>query len=168
MLGVVPTDSLNPYPVAATGFLFGAQATVLLFGIHLSQIFRYYHRFGHNDKKRFRFALVPVVFGLSSTHIALVVASVYHYFVQGILAPRIWGTFYWGLSAQDFLIPLVSYVSHIFFGYRCWVLSAAAKRYWLVYIVLATLTMGSGVTFAALARIWSKDPWLPYEEFKVR
>lgn len=101
MLGIVPTDSHNPYPVAATGFLLGTLATVLLFGIHISQIFRYYHRFGRDDPKRYRYLLVPVVFGLSSLHISLVIASADHYYVGGIgNTAQVWGAFYWGLSGR--------------------------------------------------------------------
>ena len=96
MLGIFDDwGSHNPYPVASGGFLLGAQTTLVLFGLHISQITRYYHRFGKEDRRRYRYVLVPLVFTISATHIALVAASMYHYFVYGIVKPDVWGSFYW-------------------------------------------------------------------------
>jgi hypothetical protein len=95
MIGVIDKGSHNPYPVAATGFLFGTCTTLWLFGIHVAQVARYYHRFGKEDRKRYKYALVPVVFGLSLLHIICILLAMYHYFVYGILEPRVWGSFYW-------------------------------------------------------------------------
>jgi hypothetical protein len=96
MLGILDDfGSYNPYPVAASGFLLGTQVTLVLFGLHVGQIFRYYYRFGHDDRKAYRYGLVPAVFVVSATHIALVVVSMYHYYVEGILRPQVWGAFYW-------------------------------------------------------------------------
>lgn len=75
--------------------MLGSQTTLVLFGLHVGQIFRYYHRFGREDKKRYRLLLVPLVFSISATHIALVCVSMYHYFVDGIVHPKNWGSFYW-------------------------------------------------------------------------
>lgn len=94
MVGVLQDEGHNPYPVAATGFLLGSQVTLVLYGLHICQIFRYYARFGRTDKKKYRWVLVPSVFGLSSMHIGMIVFSTHHYFVQGILHPTIWDTFY--------------------------------------------------------------------------
>lgn len=83
MLGVVPyPGSSDPYPVAAGGFLLGALTTHVLYGIHLSQVTRYYHRFGASDRAFYRFLLVPIVFTLSSFHIAMVGLSHCHKFLD--------------------------------------------------------------------------------------
>lgn len=96
MLGIFDNyGSHNPYPVASGGFLLGSQTTLVLFGLHVSQIARYYHRFGKEDKRRYRFLLVPLVFTISAAHIAVVCTSMYHYFVRGIIKPEVWGYFYW-------------------------------------------------------------------------
>lgn len=94
MAGVIQTEGHNPYPVAATGFLLGSQVTLVLYGIHICQISRYYARFGKTDKKTNRCLLVPAVFGLSSIHIGMIVFSAHHYFVKGIAQKSIWDTFY--------------------------------------------------------------------------
>lgn len=99
MVGVLQSQGNNPYPVAATGFLLGSQVTLVLYGLHICQISRYYARFGQTDKKKYRWVLVPLVFGLSSIHIGMIVFSAHHYFIQGILHQTIWDTFY-GVSSQ--------------------------------------------------------------------
>lgn len=100
MVGVLQSQGNNPYPVAATGFLLGSQVTLVLYGLHICQISRYYARFGQTDKKKYRWVLVPLVFGLSSIHIGMIVFSAHHYFIQGILHQTIWDTFY-GVSLQQ-------------------------------------------------------------------
>jgi hypothetical protein len=103
MLGILDDwGSHNPYPVASGGFLLGAQTTLVLFGLHIGQIARYYHRFGTDDKRRYRLLLVPLVFIISATHIGLICASMYHYFVHGILEPTVWGSFYWVSESVQF------------------------------------------------------------------
>lgn len=100
MAGVIQSEGHNPYPVAATGFLLGSQVTLVLYGIHMCQISRYYARFGKSDKKAYRWALVPAIFGLSSIHIGMIVFSAHHYFVKGISQTLIWDTFY-GVSCGE-------------------------------------------------------------------
>ncbi|KAL7006524.1 hypothetical protein EMMF5_003945 [Cystobasidiomycetes sp. EMM_F5] len=167
MLGVVPyPGSSDPYPVAAGGFLLGALTTHVLYGIHLSQVTRYYHRFGASDRAFYRFLLVPIVFTLSSFHIAMIIIAMYHYFVQGIVQENVWGYFYWSLSAQDCLIPTVSAVSHVFFGYRVYGLSSIKTRWWYLFLAFVAVTFLLGIAFGVLARLWAQDPFIPYAQFQ--
>jgi hypothetical protein len=94
MVGVLQDQGNNPYPVAATGLLLGSQFTLVLYGLHLCQISRYYARFARTDKKMYSRVLVPTVFTLSSVHIGMIVFSTHHYLIQGIRHPNIWDTFY--------------------------------------------------------------------------
>lgn len=167
MAGVIQSEGHNPYPVAATGFLLGSQVTLVLYGVHICQISRYYIRFGKTDKKKYSWVVVPAVFGLSSIHIGMIAFSAHHYFVKGIAQKYIWDTFYGGLSGQDFIIPMISYVSHLFFGHRIYILRNFKLRYWIGFVSFATLTCIIGIIFAALARVWSMHPFQTQEEFEA-
>ncbi|KIR97355.1 hypothetical protein L804_05539 [Cryptococcus deuterogattii 2001/935-1] len=137
--------SHNPYPVTPTGFLMGSYFCLALYGVHCSQVYRYFNR--HSDHWRTQL-LVIWIWVLSSVQAVLVLVSSWKYFADGLTNTKIWGEFWWPLSVQDALL---------YFGRRAWQLMG--KKTWLICTLygFSTLTLFCG--------------WAPYtttEEFHSR
>ncbi|KIR25361.1 hypothetical protein I309_05816 [Cryptococcus deuterogattii LA55] len=137
--------SHNPYPVTPTGFLMGSYFCLALYGVHCSQVYRYFNR--HSDHWRTQL-LVIWIWVLSSVQVVLVLVSSWKYFADGLTNTKIWGEFWWPLSVQDALL---------YFGRRAWQLMG--KKTWLICTLygFSTLTLFCG--------------WAPYtttEEFHSR
>ncbi|OCF32826.1 hypothetical protein I316_05462 [Kwoniella heveanensis BCC8398] len=162
---IVIATSNNPYPVAPTGYLLGSYLALALYGVHVSQVFRYFGR--HRDSMKIRL-LVAWIFTLSTLQILIILASSWQYFVGGIKNPSIWGQFWWPLSFQDALIPLMAYTAQLYFGRRAWLLTG--KRPWMLWTTwtLATVTFACGVALAITARLWSDDPFVSKDSFHSR
>ncbi|WVQ97295.1 hypothetical protein IAU59_004406 [Kwoniella sp. CBS 9459] len=162
---IAVATSNNPYPVAPTGYLLGSYLALALYGIHVSQVFRYFGR--HRDSWKIRL-LVGWIFTLSTLQILIILASSHQYFVGGIKKPSIWGTFWWPLSLQDALIPLMAYTAQLYFGRRAWLLTG--KRPWMIWTTwtLATITFACGIALAITARLWSDDPFVSKDSFDSR
>ncbi|WWD17608.1 hypothetical protein CI109_102049 [Kwoniella shandongensis] len=157
--------SHNPYPVAKSGYLFGSYLALALYGVHCSQVVRYYGN--HSDSWRIRL-LVLWIWTLSTLQILIILASSWKYFVDGIENTRIWGEFWWPLSVQDGLVPLMAYTAQLYFGRRAWKLTG--RRPWLMWSVwiLSTIAFLAGLALAVTARIWSDDPFVSYDDFRSR
>ncbi|WVR06118.1 hypothetical protein IAU60_003148 [Kwoniella sp. DSM 27419] len=157
--------SNNPYPVAPTGYLLGSYLALALYGVHVSQVVRYYGR--HRDSWKIKL-LVGWIFTLSTLQILIILASSWQYYVGGLNNPKIWGEFWWPLSFQDALIPLVAYTAQLYFGRRAWLLTG--KKPWMrcLTIGLPTVTFACGVALAITARIWADDPYVSREAFHSR
>ncbi|WWC86525.1 uncharacterized protein L201_001402 [Kwoniella dendrophila CBS 6074] len=157
--------SNNPYPVAPTGYLLGSYLALALYGVHVSQVVRYFGR--HRDSWKIRL-LVGWIFTLSTLQILIILLSSHQYFVGGIKNPSIWGTFWWPLSFQDGLVPLMAFTAQLYFGRRAWMLTG--RKPWMIWMVsiLATITLAAGIALAITARIWADDPFVSKESFKSR
>ncbi|WWC66110.1 uncharacterized protein I206_100010 [Kwoniella pini CBS 10737] len=157
--------SNNPYPVMPTGYLLGSYLALALYGVHFSQVVRYFSR--HRDSWKIRL-LVVWIFILSTLQIIIILLSSHQYFVNGIETPSIWGTFWWLLSFQDGLIPLMAFTAQLYFGRRAWKLTG--RRPWMLWLVsiLATITLIAGIALAVTAHIWSDYPFVSKEAFKQR
>ncbi|KAK8866187.1 hypothetical protein IAR55_001338 [Kwoniella newhampshirensis] len=158
-------QSHNPYPVAKSGYLFGSYLALALYGVHCSQVVRYYGR--HSDSWKIKL-LVLWIWTLSTLQILIILASSWKYFVDGIENKSIWGQFWWPLSVQDGLVPLMAYTSQLYFGRRAWKLTG--RQPWLLWAVWVTSTIAflSGIALAVTARIWSNDPFVSYDDFHSR
>ncbi|KAL7424542.1 hypothetical protein Q5752_000226 [Cryptotrichosporon argae] len=159
--------SNNPYPVKPGGFLVGIYLALGLYGIHLSQL-RHYFRTYRTDPRRTKLLVLWIGF-LSSAQILIIVASGYHYFVRSIRnATVIWGEFWWPLSVQDGLIPLMAFTGQLYFGHRAWLVTGRKRWFGLLVASLAFITLVAGVALAVTARIWANDPWVSVLSFDSR
>nr|XP_018267437.1 uncharacterized protein I303_01424 [Kwoniella dejecticola CBS 10117]OBR89595.1 hypothetical protein I303_01424 [Kwoniella dejecticola CBS 10117] len=148
--------SNNPYPVMPTGYLLGSYLALALYGVHFSQVVRYFSH--HRDSWEIRL-LVVWIFTLSTLQILIILLSSHQYYVNGIEDPSIWGTFWWPLSFQDGLL---------YFGRRAWMLTG--RRPWMLWLVsgLASITLLAGIGLAVTAHIWSDHPFVSKESFGHR
>ncbi|WWD09690.1 hypothetical protein V865_007818 [Kwoniella europaea PYCC6329] len=158
-------QSNNPYPVMPTGYLLGSYLALALYGVHISQVIRYFSH--HRDPLRTKL-LVCWIFLLSTLQIIIILLSSHQYYVNGIEDKKIWGTFWWPLSFQDGLIPLMAFTAQLYFGRRAWLLTG--KKPWMIWAtsILATITFACGIALAVTAHIWSDNPFVPSQLFKQR
>ncbi|WVW82615.1 hypothetical protein I302_104626 [Kwoniella bestiolae CBS 10118] len=158
-------SSNNPYPVMPTGYLLGSYLALALYGVHTSQVIRYFSR--HRDTLKLRL-LVCWIYLLSTLQIIIILLSSHQYYVHGIEDRKVWGTFWWPLSFQDGLIPLMAFTAQLYFGRRAWLLTG--KKPWMIWAtsILATITFICGVALAITAHIWSDDPFVTPESFASR
>ncbi|KAK6905991.1 hypothetical protein I203_106826 [Kwoniella mangroviensis CBS 8507] len=158
-------QSNNPYPVMPTGYLLGSYLALALYGVHISQVIRYFSH--HRDPLRTKL-LVCWIFLLSTLQIIIILLSSHQYYVNGIADKKIWGTFWWPLSFQDGLIPLMAFTAQLYFGRRVWLLTG--KKPWMIWAtsILATIAFACGIALAVTAHIWSDNPFVPFQLFKQR
>ncbi|OCF74088.1 hypothetical protein I204_05938 [Kwoniella mangroviensis CBS 8886] len=158
-------QSNNPYPVMPTGYLLGSYLALALYGVHISQVIRYFSH--HRDPLRTK-SLVCWIFLLSTLQIIIILLSSHQYYVNGIADKKIWGTFWWPLSFQDGLIPLMAFTAQLYFGRRVWLLTG--KKPWMIWAtsILATIAFACGIALAVTAHIWSDNPFVPFQLFKQR
>ncbi|KAL0241847.1 hypothetical protein I308_106019 [Cryptococcus tetragattii IND107] len=157
--------SHNPYPVTPTGFLMGSYFCLALYGVHCSQVYRYFNR--HSDHWRTQL-LVIWIWILSSVQVVLVLVSSWKYFADGLTNTKIWGEFWWPLSVQDALIPTMAYTVQLYFGRRAWQLMG--KKTWLICMLygFSTLTLFCGWALAITGRLWANNPYTTTEKFHFR
>jgi hypothetical protein len=93
-------ESSNPFPVEPTGFLVGSYLALVLYGLHLTQLHRYFTRYSYDPTRRR--LLVLWVFLLSSFQVLIIISAGWKYFVGGTRdGGKIWGEFWDPLSVQD-------------------------------------------------------------------
>jgi hypothetical protein len=83
----------------------GLLTQAILFGVHASQVYRYYSTYS-GDSLRYK-CLVGWIFLLGTLQVLILVVSSWKYYVDGIWNPEVWGTFWWPLSFQDGLVSLL-------------------------------------------------------------
>lgn len=98
------------------------------------------------------------VYSLSTFQIVIILISAHHYFIRGLSDPAVWGSFYWALSVQDGLIPIIAATAQGFFLERVWRLTG--RKWWVMWggcawIVIAGLC---GIGLAVSAHFYSIDP----------
>jgi hypothetical protein len=142
----------------------GLLTQAILFGVHASQVYRYYSTYS-GDSLRYK-CLVGWIFLLGTLQVLILVVSSWKYYVDGIWNPEVWGTFWWPLSFQDGLvsllkpigrvddnlisavssqIPLMGFTCQLYMGRRAWVLFGRKRWFGILMVVLPIITLLAGI-----------------------
>ncbi|ORY35809.1 hypothetical protein BCR39DRAFT_585406 [Naematelia encephala] len=162
---LVDGTSHNPYPVRPTGYLVGSYFACGLYALHCSQI---HHYFGTFTLDTWRTKLLVIwIWTLSTLQIIIIVGTAHRYFVGGIDDPRVWGDFWWPLSFQDGLIPIMAFTAQLYFGRRAWLLLGRKRWFGWLAIIVPTITALCGLALAITARLWADAPWVSLSSWQT-
>ncbi|ORX35367.1 hypothetical protein BD324DRAFT_652500 [Kockovaella imperatae] len=158
----VAMESHNPFPVVPTGYLIGSYFACMLYGLHLTQIYRYFSTYEESFFQRLRVVWVLL---LSTGQMVIIMWTGWRYFSKGTENLMVWQEFLVPLSVQDGLVPLMGFTAQLFFGHRAWELTGRKTWFRVLVFIIPTITLGFGFGLAISARLWANDPWLSAAEW---
>ncbi|KIP07803.1 hypothetical protein PHLGIDRAFT_127401 [Phlebiopsis gigantea 11061_1 CR5-6] len=149
-----------PYSRTYGALVVGGFLSLFLSGIVATQVFLYRRSYA-GDRLRIQL-MVLVVWLLDLTHSSFVIASVFHYVVDGYSDTSAINRVHWPISVTISITGFLTFLIHIFFAHRVWTLSK--RNIWLTTIIgsLAFLRMVSA--FGTATQLQRLKSWSAFHD----
>ncbi|KAJ6472559.1 hypothetical protein C8R45DRAFT_413116 [Mycena sanguinolenta] len=134
----------------------GVVVSCILFGVSALQVYYYYHYYP-NDSLLHKVA-VGTLWVLDTTHLALSIASAYHYGVSGFGQRQGLEVIVWPIKLQIALNVVIILLVHSLYAYRVWLLSGYHHGV-LGYLVAGVVLGGFGIGMVLAYETYTVDYW---------